>query len=110
MESRAGKTAQKAHGEKKGTRATEGFDSAYKTTFFNEFSDWGRAAKEMLVAWEAGDEAVVSLWKTMNQWVFDGFDATYKRLGVAFDKVYYESETYLLGKDLVETGQEKRNV
>ncbi len=61
----------------------------------------------MLQAWEAGDEAVVSLWKKMNAWVYSGFDVTYKALGVDFDKIYYESETYLLGKNIVEEGLKK---
>jgi len=64
-------------------------------------------AQEMLLKWEAGDEAVVSLWKTMNQWVYKGFDETYKELGVDFDKNYYESNTYLLGKDNVAEGIKK---
>jgi len=64
-------------------------------------------AQEMLLKWEAGDEAVVSLWKTMNEWVYKGFEQTYKELGVDFDKNYYESITYLLGKDVVATGLEK---
>ncbi|MGS2738642.1 arginine--tRNA ligase [Sinomicrobium sp. M5D2P17] len=61
-------------------------------------------AQEMLRKWEAGDEEVVSLWKTMNQWVYDGFEITYRNLGVDFDSYYYESNTYLLGKDVVEEG------
>ncbi len=61
-------------------------------------------AQEMLRAWEQGDDAVISLWKTMNQWVYDGFAVTYKNLGVDFDQYYYESNTYLLGKDIVEDG------
>lgn len=65
------------------------------------------AAQEMLLKWEAGDEEVVSLWKTMNQWVYTGFDQTYKELGVDFDKNYYESNTYLLGKDIIANGLEK---
>ena len=64
-------------------------------------------AQEMLRKWEAGDEGVVTLWKTMNQWVYDGFDVTYKNLGVDFDTYYYESNTYLLGKDLVADGLKK---
>ena len=63
-------------------------------------------AKEMLRKWEAGDKEVVELWKTMNQWVYDGFEETYKALGVDFDKNYYESDTYLLGKDVVNKGLE----
>ncbi|MDD3723496.1 MAG: arginine--tRNA ligase, partial [Lutibacter sp.] len=64
-------------------------------------------AQEMLLKWEAGDAEVVSLWKTMNNWVYEGFNKTYKELGVYFDKNYYESTTYLLGKDVVADGLEK---
>ena len=66
-----------------------------------------QSAQKMLQKWEAGDEDVVSLWKTMNQWVYDGFELTYNALGVDFDKNYYESDTYLLGKDLVADGLKK---
>lgn len=61
-------------------------------------------AREMLLKWEAGDTEVLNLWKTMNGWVYEGFDKTYKTMGVSFDKIYYESETYKLGKSLVEEG------
>lgn len=64
-------------------------------------------AREMLVKWEANDPEVRQLWEMMNQWVYDGFDVTYKRLGVSFEKIYYESQTYLLGKSLVQEGLEK---
>lgn len=64
-------------------------------------------AQHLLRLWEAGDAATFELWKTMNGWVYEGFDATYKRLGIDFDKMYYESETYLLGKAIVEKGLEK---
>ena len=64
-------------------------------------------AKEMLLKWEAKDVEVRALWKKMNKWVFDGFTTTYKRLGVNFDKNYYESDTYLLGKKVVKIGLEK---
>jgi arginyl-tRNA synthetase len=64
-------------------------------------------AQEMLLKWEAGDKEVISLWKTMNKWVYDGFAITYKNLGVDFDCYYYESNTYLLGKDVVQIGLEK---
>ena len=64
-------------------------------------------AREMLRKWEANDPEVRHLWETMNQWVYDGFDVTYKRLGVAFEKIYYESQTYLLGKELVQEGLDK---
>jgi arginyl-tRNA synthetase len=63
-------------------------------------------AQEMLLKWEAGDPEIRNLWKTMNGWVYAGFDETYRRMGVDFDKIYYESETYLLGKDLVQEGVE----
>jgi arginyl-tRNA synthetase len=61
-------------------------------------------ARDMLLKWEAGDREVVNLWKMMNSWVYDGFDETYKMLGVDFDKIYYESETYIIGKNLVLSG------
>tara|TARA_B110000902_G_scaffold177978_1_gene201789 strand:+ start:7627 stop:9402 length:1776 start_codon:yes stop_codon:yes gene_type:complete len=65
------------------------------------------AAQQMLLKWEAGDAQVVALWKTMNAWVYEGFDVTYKSMGVDFDTLYYESNTYLLGKDVVAQGIEK---
>lgn len=64
-------------------------------------------AQEMLRKWEAGDDEVVALWKKMNGWVYDGFDTTYKNLGVDFDTLYYESDTYLLGRDVVKDGLER---
>jgi arginyl-tRNA synthetase len=64
-------------------------------------------AQEMLVKWEAGDEAVVALWRKMNDWVLAGFDITYKQMGVSFDKIYFESETYMKGKDIVMKGLEE---
>lgn len=66
-----------------------------------------KAAQQMLVDWEAGKPDVIQLWETMNSWVYDGFDATYRRIGADFDKIYYESKTYILGKNLVETGLQK---
>ncbi len=65
------------------------------------------AARQMLIDWEAGKPEVIDLWKTMNGWVYKGFDETYQRIGSDFDKVYYESNTYLLGKNLVEEGLQK---
>lgn len=70
-------------------------------------ADIMKGAQQMLLDWEAGETAIVDLWKTMNSWVYAGFDETYKKIGSDFDKTYYESETYLLGKDLVEQGLEK---
>jgi len=64
-------------------------------------------AQEMLRKWEAGDNETILLWKTMNQWVYDGFKVTYKNLGVNFDILYYESKTYLLGKEFIEQGLKK---
>ncbi|MRX38675.1 arginine--tRNA ligase [Flavobacterium sp. LC2016-23] len=64
-------------------------------------------AQDMLKKWEAGDEKVITLWKMMNQWVYDGFATTYANLGVNFDKYYYESNTYLLGKDVVQVGLDR---
>ncbi|SJN48849.1 arginine--tRNA ligase [Sphingobacterium faecium] len=63
-----------------------------------------KEAQAMLQQWEAGDEAVIDLWKTMNSWVYAGFEKTYNQLGVNFDKYYYESNTYLLGKDIIQEG------
>jgi arginyl-tRNA synthetase len=67
-----------------------------------------KEAQIMLLKWEEGDKEVVALWKKMNGWVYEGFDATYKMIGVDFDKFYYESETYLLGKAIVEEGLKKK--
>jgi arginyl-tRNA synthetase len=64
-------------------------------------------AREMLLKWEARDQETLGLWNRMNSWVYEGFDITYRRLGVDFDKIYYESQTYLLGKKIVEEGLEK---
>lgn len=66
-----------------------------------------KSAQKMLIDWEAGDVEVMKLWKQMNSWVYAGFDETYQRIGSDFDKVYYESNTYLLGKGLVEKGLQK---
>ena len=67
-----------------------------------------QAARKMLQDWEAGNPDVMALWKKMNGWVYDGFDVTYRRIGSDFDKIYYESETYILGKKFVETGLKNR--
>lgn len=64
-------------------------------------------AQAMLKKWEDGDDETVALWQQLNNWVYDGFDTTYKKLGVNFDKFYYESDTYLLGKDIVQEGLSK---
>ncbi len=80
------------------------FFKEYKNTYFNEYSVLGREAREMLLRWEAGDADTIALWKQLNGWVYHGFEETYHKLGVEFDKLYYESNTYLLGKDIVEDG------
>lgn len=64
-------------------------------------------AQDMLLKWEAGDQYTIDLWKMMNNWVYDGFKVSYQKLGVEFDKTYYESNTYLLGKEVVQEGLEK---
>lgn len=83
------------------------FFKAYANTYFNEHSLLGRESKEMLLKWEAGDPETIELWQMMNNWVYDGFNATYTELGVDFDTIYYESETYLLGKESVDIGLAK---
>ncbi|HEY1871407.1 MAG TPA: arginine--tRNA ligase [Chitinophagaceae bacterium] len=67
-----------------------------------------KAAQQMLFDWEAGDQQTIELWKKMNSWVYEGFEATYKRIGADFNKIYYESDTYLLGKEFVEDGLRKK--
>jgi len=95
------------------------FDKAYKKeieTLVNSGKDKELAervapifleAQAMLLKWEEGDKETTDLWKTMNGWVYEGFDVTYKTMGVDFDELYYESDTYILGKDVVEKGLEK---
>ncbi len=80
------------------------FFKKYKNTYFNEYSLLGKEAKEMLLKWEANDKETKDLWKKMNSWVYEGFEETYKNLGVNFDTLYYESDTYLLGKNIIENG------
>jgi arginyl-tRNA synthetase len=95
------------------------FDKAYKSEI-NGLIETGKTeeeakkqapiiieAQDMLKKWEAGDEEVIALWKKMNEWVYEGFATTYTNLGVNFDKYYYESNTYLLGKDVVQVGLDK---
>jgi arginyl-tRNA synthetase len=71
-------------------------------------STWMQEAKEMLRKWESGDAEVLRVWKMMNEWVYAGFNSTYQKLGVSFDQFYYESETYLLGKSIVDEGLDKQ--
>jgi arginyl-tRNA synthetase len=83
------------------------FFKDYKNKWFNEHSALGAQVRDMLLRWEAHDPETLTLWRQMNGWVYAGFDATYNALGVHFDKLYYESDTYLLGKDIVEDGLAK---
>jgi arginyl-tRNA synthetase len=84
--------------EKKPELAEESDDKLFLET------EIGQATQQMLLDWENSDEKVLSLWKEMNSWVFAGFDQTYKRMGIEFEHTYLESETYLLGKDIVADG------
>lgn len=93
--------------KKKEGQSIDDFFATYKNTYFNEFSELGKQAREMLLAWENGDENTVALWQKMNNWVYEGFNETYKNLGVSFDKIYYESDTYKLGKETIEEGVAK---
>jgi arginyl-tRNA synthetase len=77
------------------------FKEVYKNKYFNEHSVLGMETKNMLKRWESGDASTLALWNKMNQWVYQGFDMSYNDLGVDFDKLYYESKTYLTGKQLV---------
>ena len=83
------------------------FFKEYKNKWFNDYSALGTEVRDMLLKWEAGDADTLALWRQMNGWVYEGFEKTYASLGVAFDKLYYESDTYLLGKDLVDEGLAK---
>ena len=92
---------------KKKDQDKEHFFKAYKDTYFNKYSALGAEAREMLQKWEKQDPETIALWKTMNSWVLAGFDVTFDTLGVTIDKTYFESNTYLLGKDIVEDGLKK---
>ena len=92
--------------EGKDDKTVKGLDDKIKDLAKNQTSIL-REAKDMLVKWEARDPQVYLLWTTMNNWVYQGFDVTYKAMGVDFDKLYYESDTFLLGKDIVLEGLQK---
>lgn len=93
--------------QRKDEQPEAAFFKEFKNKWFNEHSRLGAEVRDMLLRWESGDPGTVALWRRMNGWVYAGFDATYNKLGVAFDKLYYESDTYLLGKDIVEDGLQK---
>ena len=80
------------------------FFKEYKNEYFNKYSKLGAQARELLLKWESGDTETKALWQQMNGWVYEGFNETYKKLGVQFDKIYYESNTYTLGKDIIDDG------
>jgi arginyl-tRNA synthetase len=82
-------------------------DPIDKDRYFNETSELGKAAQDLLCQWEDGSPQVRELWAKMNRWVYDGFDLTYERMGLAFDWIDYESDTYLLGKKVVDEGLER---
>ena len=85
-------------------QSVEEYWKNYKNEYFNTYSQLGLAAKAMLIKWESNDSDTIALWKQMNGWVYDGFESTYAKLGVTFDKLYFESDTYLLGKQVVDKG------
>ena len=87
--------------KKKLEQSEDDFFATYKNTYFNEHSALGKQARELLQKWESGDTQVVDLWRLMNSWVYEGFEKTYQKLGVNFDKNYYESNTYLQGKEMI---------
>lgn len=88
-------------------QSDEAFFNNYKNQYFNSYSKIGKATSSLLKKWEADDAETVALWKKLNGWVYDGFNVTYDALGVAFTKLYYESDTYKLGRDVVNQGLEK---
>jgi arginyl-tRNA synthetase len=92
---------------KKAEQPEKEFFKDYKNKWFNDHSALGVEVREMLLKWENHDPETVALWKKMNGWVYQGFEQTYTDLGVDFDKLYYESDTYLLGKDIVDEGLAK---
>jgi len=96
-----------AESKKKPTQTIAEFFKDYKNKWFNDYSGLGAEVREMLLLWEAHDPETLALWKRMNGWVYEGFEKTYSDLGVSFDKLYYESDTYLLGKEIVDDGLAK---
>ena len=90
--------------KKKDGQTSDEFFKEYKNEYFNNYSDLGAQARAMLLRWEANDADTRELWRTMNGWVYEGFNETYAKLGVHFDKIYYESGQYALGRDIIEDG------
>jgi len=83
------------------------FKDQIKDTYFNTISPLGKAARDLLLRWEQSDPEVLTLWRRLNHWVLEGFDATYQRMGIHFDRTYFESQTYQLGKAYVDEGLER---
>ncbi len=104
LETGAGQAAQKAADKDPAADPREAFFSGYKDDYFNQRSELGGVVREMLRKWEDEDEAVRADWRKLNTWVLDGHDETYARMGVGFDHTQYESETYKLGKAMVQQG------
>ena len=90
--------------KKKAGQTPDEFFKDFKNEYFNNYSDLGTQARAMLLRWEANDADTRELWRTMNGWVYEGFNETYAKLGVHFDKIYYESDQYALGRDIIEDG------
>ncbi len=106
QQSEQGQTVLAKH--RKSEQSDKDFFKDYKNRWFNEYSALGAEVRDMLLLWEAHDPTTLDLWRQMNGWVYEGFESTYARLGVAFDKLYYESDTYLLGKEIVDDGLAKQ--
>ncbi|MBK8481677.1 MAG: arginine--tRNA ligase [Proteobacteria bacterium] len=94
-------------GEGRVASAAQAFFAGYKDDYFNQDSVLGAQVRELLLRWEQGDPEVLALWRRMNDWVLAGFQATYARMGVGFELIQYESETYKLGKRLVQEGLDR---
>lgn len=90
--------------QKKEGEVPSEFFKRFKNDYFNQISSLGTQAKEMLLKWESSDPETIQLWKKMNDWVYKGFEESFKKLNVRFDSYFYESQTYLLGKDIIEQG------
>lgn len=93
---------------RKESESSDDFFKRYKNDYFNKISEIGAQAREMLLQWEAQVPEVLELWKRMNAWVYEGFEVTHKKLNIHFNSCYYESQTYLLGKEIVQQGLDKQ--
>lgn len=89
---------------KKPDESKSEFFVRFKNEYFNQYSLLGKEARTILISWEANDPEVIQLWKKLNNWVYQGFEETFRLLNISFDHYYYESQTYLLGKDIVHDG------